>query len=129
MIFEDTDMVVGATGYDLSKLIERSPVKGKALNLFSCSSWDVEFQTIALETGHEIEFSLTSDAPIMANDGKWIIHNGGCPICFNRVAGGCDTGMAITRGLTLSAALNPQAFLANAPKVLQMHRAYYGMIG
>jgi len=73
----EVDVLVGATGYDISGLAHIS----RAAHLVSCSSWDIEFQGL-LQDGDEVLSFLDGDVEVKR--GPAVIYNAGCPLNFNR---------------------------------------------
>lgn len=87
------DIVIGATGTDISASI-RELHSGKRLDLYSASSWDIEFNALLRNCPEGVR-----------------IHNRGCPVNFNRRAELEPVeGMAVTRQALLSAILGAGEF-------------------
>lgn len=95
---ERVDILFGATGYDTSNFA----LETKAKHLFSCSSWDVEFNTILRKVNKMITLDGNCDVKVEGVT----IYNAGCPVNFNR----CEelepySAMQYVRELTLKSAL------------------------
>jgi len=104
---EKVDILFGATGYDISDLALRIGAK----HLFSCSSWDTEFNTLLRQNNCELSFE-GGNCNVKIDD--MTIYNAGCPMNFNRKQElEPYSAMAPVRQFTLNAAL----------KALVMHRS------
>lgn len=132
---EKTSIVIGATGYDQSEKILSDVAANRRLSLFSCSSWDVEFAALLHRKSGTIQFAAPQNRgaqnDIRIPDTLWKVYNGGCPINFDRQHEMAETpegekAIALTRGLTLAAALRPHTYATHAPTVLRLYEHHYG---
>jgi hypothetical protein len=124
------DIIIGATGYDISALIEHND-RQKPIALFSASSWDVEFRNLLLAARMIVDLNKCTSSFVTIPRSCWTVHNGGCPINFDRVSEMAqqkdgEPAIAMTRGLTLAAALRPVDFAENVPRVAELYKKHYG---
>ena len=115
------DVIIGATGYDVSSLVQKLAAPKKNIRCFSGSSWDVEFRQLLLSQPQIIDLKQTHERPT-ANVGRFHIYHGGCPVNFTRIAElEPSRGIAITRGLAFAAAIAPNSFQTLGPSIKRIH--------